>query len=242
MAIYEYKARIRYDEVDSKGNLTEMAMLNLFQNCSTFQSEDLGIGVEYLHKNHTAWVLSSWQMHIVKMPEFCEEITVQTWSCGIRKALGNRNYRILDSKGDTLCVADSLWAYIDTDTLNMVPAPKEQIELYGVSPALELPKMQRKILIPDDAREGESVEVKSYFIDTNNHVNNGKYVMIASEYIPDDFKTVDIRAEYKKSAVLGDIIKTKVFEETIPEGGRRITVSMTDEEGNVYSNVQFCEN
>ena len=48
--------------------MTAGTSLNYFQDCSTFQSEDLGIGVEYLRKMERVWVVSFWQVDINKYP------------------------------------------------------------------------------------------------------------------------------------------------------------------------------
>ena len=48
--IYSFDTRIRFSEIDENGFLRFDNFINYFQDCSTFQSEDLGIGVEYLRK------------------------------------------------------------------------------------------------------------------------------------------------------------------------------------------------
>ena len=45
-----------------------------------------------------------------------------------------------------------------------------------------------------------------HHIDTNHHVNNGQYVQMAMELLPDDFRISQMRAEYKKAALLGDMV------------------------------------
>lgn len=60
--MYTFDSRIRYSETDSQGKLTMASLINYFQDCSTFQSEDLGLGVEKLKEMHLVWVLSSWQI------------------------------------------------------------------------------------------------------------------------------------------------------------------------------------
>ena len=44
--MYQYQTRIRYSELDESGHLRPEALLDYFQDCSTFQSEDLK-GAEY---------------------------------------------------------------------------------------------------------------------------------------------------------------------------------------------------
>lgn len=243
MAVYEYKTRIRYSEIDSEGFLTPVAMLDLLQNTSTFQSEDLGMGPEYLKEHNTAWVLNSWQVCINKMPVFGDEVTVQTWSYGIKGMLGFRNFRILSTDGGTLVYANSVWAYVNTKTLSPVRCSADEVEKYGKSEQLEMECAPRKISLPEVMEEREPFEVKQYFIDTNHHMNNSKYVLSAMDYLPDDFPIREIRAEYKKSAHLHDMIYPKVSdvnaESGTGDGERVVTVTLNDSEGSGYATIQF---
>lgn len=45
--MYSIKERVRYSETDKSGHLTLTGIVNYFQDCSTFQSEDLGVGMEF---------------------------------------------------------------------------------------------------------------------------------------------------------------------------------------------------
>ena len=41
--MYSYQSRIRYSELDETGHLKIESLLDYFQDCSTFHSEDLGL-------------------------------------------------------------------------------------------------------------------------------------------------------------------------------------------------------
>ncbi|MBR4993014.1 MAG: acyl-[Lachnospiraceae bacterium] len=69
---YEFKSRIRYSETDSNGYLSLEALMNYFQDASTFQSEELGVGLEPLYKLGLAWVVASWQIEIERFPKLLE--------------------------------------------------------------------------------------------------------------------------------------------------------------------------
>ena len=58
--MYQFQNRIRYSELDSSGRLRLPALLDYFQDCSIFHSEELGLGVEYLKEKEMIWALSSW--------------------------------------------------------------------------------------------------------------------------------------------------------------------------------------
>ena len=46
--MYTFDSKIRYSEIDRSGRLSIPAVVDYFQDCSAFQSEELGVGVEYL--------------------------------------------------------------------------------------------------------------------------------------------------------------------------------------------------
>ncbi len=56
--MYTFKSRIRYSEVDSEAKLTLESLIDYFQDCSTFQTQDGPASMEYLRKENMAWVLN----------------------------------------------------------------------------------------------------------------------------------------------------------------------------------------
>lgn len=234
MAIYEHKTRIRYSEVDLNGLLTTTALVDLFQNSSTFQSEDLGYGWEPLAKIHKAWVLSSWQIEINSRPKLGDYVTIKTWSTGVRMSLGYRNFAMYDCNDNLIACANSLWVYIDTETGKPSKVPQEAIDAYGSNEPLEMKPYSRKIEMPDNMVDGNSFNVPFFYLDTNNHMNNSKYITAAMEYLPKDFKVATVRTEYKKQALFNDLILPKVG-----LNDSSVTVAMYDTDGNPYAYVQF---
>ena len=55
---YSFSGRVRYSEIGENGLLTLPGVLNYFQDCSTFQSEEVGLGMEVLKEWKRFWVLS----------------------------------------------------------------------------------------------------------------------------------------------------------------------------------------
>ena len=68
--MYTFESRVRYSESDESGRLSLEGALNYFQDCSTFQSEDLGMGFSSLREKRRAWWLSSWQVVFHRRPSF----------------------------------------------------------------------------------------------------------------------------------------------------------------------------
>ena len=63
--MYTFESRVRYSEIDESGALALSSVINYMQDCSTFQSEEMGLGVEYLREHGQVWLLNSWQ-YLVK--------------------------------------------------------------------------------------------------------------------------------------------------------------------------------
>ncbi len=98
--MYQFESRVRYSEVDSERHLTLPAVMDYLQDCCTFQSEDMNIGVEYLAEQKQAWVLSSWEIKIRRYPVMGEKICVETWPYAFKGFYGYRNFRITKRTGE----------------------------------------------------------------------------------------------------------------------------------------------
>lgn len=107
--MYTFDSRVRYSETDEEGNLSVVGIMNYLQDCSTFQSEDLKLGISYLNEEKRAWWLSGWQIEILRQPHFGERIRISTWPYGFKGIYGYRNFTIEDEMGNPLVRADSTW-------------------------------------------------------------------------------------------------------------------------------------
>jgi len=76
--------------------------------------------------------------------------------------------------------------------------------------------------------------VKKHHLDTNHHVNNGQYISMAMEYLPEDFVIRQMRAEYKKQAFLEDILHPYIVD--IEDG---CVIVLQDMDGKPYVVVEF---
>lgn len=238
--MYEFTGKIRYSETDSEGRLSLESLLDYFQDCSTFQSESLGVGLEYLKEKHQAWVLSSWQIVVRRYPGLCEQVVVGTFPYDFKGFLGSRNFYMKDSEGKFLAYANSLWALVDMRTGKPAMPSERILKAYVVEPRLEMEYAPRKIRIPAEGEDGvkfsrpEDLLVRPYHLDTNHHVNNGQFIRMAMSFLPEGFTVTQLRAEYKKQAFLNDVLKP-----CVAESDGVFVVSLRDGEDKPYVNVEF---
>lgn len=234
--MYAFDSRIRYSETDSEGKLTLNALLNYFQDCSTFHSEDVGLGLDYMKEIGQVWVLSSWQIVVERYPALGEKVRIVTLPYELRAFLGYRNFAMLDEQGRYVAKANSLWSLLDAGTGKPVAVNDAMKKGYGIDEKLEMDYAPRKITVPQGGVLSEPIVVKKHHLDTNHHVNNGQYVNIAMEYLPDDFVICQMRAEYKKQAFLDDVLYPYVV---AVENG--YVISLQDADGKPYVSVEFLQ-
>ena len=234
--MYTWDSRVRFSEIGEDKKLTLDGILNYFQDSSTFHSEDIGNGMEVVEGLKRVWVLSSWQIVVNEYPKIGEHIKLGTWPYDFNRFFGGRNFIMYGDDGRVLAYANSLWTYLNSENGRPARVDDRILELYELEPKYDMEYADRKIALPQVMEPQKSFPVEVYHLDTNHHVNNGQYVKMAGLYLPKDFEIAQMRAEYKKSAVLGDLICPAVCEEN-----EKVVVSLNDEAGNAFAVVEFLK-
>ncbi|MBR1851631.1 MAG: acyl-[Lachnospiraceae bacterium] len=234
--MYLFDGRIRYSEVDSEGKLTLASLINYFQDCSTFQSEDLHVGLQYMAEQHLVWVVSSWQIIVERLPMQGEYVQVGTKPYEFNQFMGLRNFAMLTKSGQYLAKANSVWSLLNTDTWKPALPPEAMRKAYVLSDRLNMVYAPRKIAVPEGGSDREGIVIKKHHLDTNNHVNNGQYVEMALEYLPEDFVLKQLRVEYKMQTLLDEVLIPHVAEET-----QTVTVALNGQDGRPHAVIEFAK-
>ncbi len=254
--MFSFTSNIRYSECDAEGRLSWVGLLDLFQDCSAFQSETLGVGVDYLKDKRRAWVLNYWQVRVNRFPAIAEEVEVSTVPYEIKGFFGLRNF-ILRSKGSggdgelppymrihdsaSLAYANSVWTFLDLDSMRPTRVTEPWLSAYKVSERIPMEYTQRKIAVPKDMLALESFPIRRHHLDTNGHVNNARYVQMAFDALDETgakAQGMGLRVEYRKAAYLDDVIFPQV--KSLPDEHKSV-VALCDEEGKPYAVVEISE-
>ena len=209
--MYTFDSRVRYSETGEEGLLSLPAIVDYFQDVSTFQSEDLGIGIDFLKEKDLLWVMSAWQVVVHRYPALGEKIKIGTIPYELRGFMGLRNFFMDTEDGERLAQANSVWSLINHKKGVPVRVLPEMVEKYDVEERLQM--------------DYEPFRVERQHLDGNHHVNNGQYISMAMAYLPENFAIRQMRAEYKKSALLHDIVVPIIVTEA-----DRVTVSLCSED------------
>lgn len=231
---YQFDSRVRYSEIDMNRKLTVGSLIDYFQDCSTFQSESLGYGLDYMEQNHLAWMVLSWQIEIIRRPALAEKITAVTWPYSFKAFYGYRNFALMDENGEFLAKANSVWVLMDVASGRPCRTLKDHTEKYVLEPPLDMEPAARKMQIPQESQAQEAFYVGQHHLDTNHHVNNGQYIRMAESYLPEGFETGRLWVEYRQQAHLHDRIIPKIYQEA-----DQVIVSLCGDEDIVYAVVSF---
>ena len=203
--MYSFDSVIRYSEVDLRAKVNVFELVNYFQDCSTFQSEELGGGVDALHHKNVTWVLANWNIQVLRYPNLGEKVTVGTFPYSFRDCFGMRNYIMTDKDGNTLAMADSLWTLIDYEKGNIVKIDDDIRKIYQTEEKLPMNYLRGRIKVPEELKKMDSVKIAYHCLDSNMHVNNAHYLRIALDNI--EIKDYEqIRVEYRKQVRKDDIL------------------------------------
>lgn len=236
--MYSFSSRIRYSETDEQGTLSLVSLVNYLQDCSLFQTDELGIGLDHLAQKDLAWLIAGWQIQIHTLPRYGQDIVVSTWPTRLQGVFAHRNFTICSPDGFEYVRADSLWFMFDFAKQTPIVPPEEEWTPYmaQVGEPLDMPKTSRKLRIDTSIQAviKPSFVVSEQNLDTNHHVNNAQYIEFARAAAGDLSQLKRVLVQYVSFATLGDTIVPVVY--TSNEG---VTVSLNGTDEKPYAIVKF---
>lgn len=236
--MFSFDTRVGFSQVDAERNIKVEALLDLFQDCTCFQAEKLGVGFEFLEPKHRAWLLNSWQIDVIRFPKFNDKITIGTMPNSFRGFIGERNFVAKDELGEILVMANSVWTFMDMENMRPARILPEFLEVYELEQKLPMDYCGRKIKLPDEIdgfelKKHREFKVREYHLDSNQHVNNGQYVHIASGFWGRGNNIKRLRVEYRRQALLGEWMIPVSYEKD-----EICMVALNDEENRPYAVIE----
>lgn len=207
---FEKKYEIHYYEVDSKLRCKLPSIIDFICDVGTQQSEHFGGGIEYCTKNNCAWVFYKYDISVYRYPMFGETISITTQPVGFKKFYGLRKYIIKDVENNIIGEASALFFLINIQKRRPMRIQKEQYDIYGVDGDVNYDISMDKIERIDDEQYHKEFNIRYSDIDSNNHVNNVKYVEWAIEAVPlevvKNYILKRIKVNFEKETIYGDKI------------------------------------
>lgn len=210
MEAYQFHYRILASDVDPKRRLRSSRLFGFFQEAAIAHTVTLGFGREKTLDRGLLWVLSLQEARIERLPEYDENIVLESLPGEIMHAFYPRYYRVSLATGETLITASALWLLMDSTKRTMTFPEQTGVLIPGGEPPWDtfLP-------IPPKLPEGQrsqSYMVPNSSLDLNGHMNNARYLDLAEDLSPYTLIEKDlklIRAEYSGEARGGESVLLK---------------------------------
>ena len=134
-------------------------------------------------KDGQVFLLTRAAVNFEKVPQYNNKLYMTTWEGGTKGSQFTRKFVVKDMDGNILCDVDTMWALVNPHS-HKICRPSEYI--YEQIPCED--KVEAKVI---KFKAEAPKKIKDYTfvysdIDANGHVNNGVYLRLMSDIIPQE--------------------------------------------------------
>ncbi len=212
MSKYWKKFTIPYYDTNSEGYIKPENILSYMAETSSWHSDSLGLGFYELSKKNYAWMLLRWEAEILKYPKAKDNVVIGTWTSGFDRFYATREFVMIDESGDIVAKATTKWFFLDIKKRRPKRIPDEIQVKYSFVEEFNFPDFTDMDESTGDLVESRLMRVRRSDIDSNNHVNNIRYIEWMQEGLEDrvldNMKLHKLGIVYKKEILPGDEFKT----------------------------------
>lgn len=162
-------------ECNPQGRMPITLLINRLIEVATLHANQIGIGYDTLVDRHETWVLSRVAVEMRLYPGVNDNYTVRTWISSINRLFSERDFEILDTEGNTIGYARTVWAVLNTDSRSVADISRMEW-VSELIPEFECPvdKPGR----PKALRDYTAHPYRFTYcdIDFNRHVNSSRYI------------------------------------------------------------------
>lgn len=189
------KFEVNFSQIMPNGFLKITELLNFLQLTAAEHAELGGIAFADMQLHDQAWVLSKMRLEIIKLPQWKDKVTVETWIVSLENS---RSLRALKVSVGSVVVAtcETWWVVFNTKTRRpeSLALPHEHFEKFH-NRFVNTGKIDNsKVLEAANVVAMKSVLLSD--LDMVNHVNHIKYLEWCLDYMP-----VDVLLKNQISAV-----------------------------------------
>lgn len=165
--------RVRYSEIGDNGKVMMSALADYMQDAAGWGARILKLAYDDTVDQGIAWVLARMVIHIRDYPGNGEDILIETWPSGVSRRVATRDFRLTNSKGEIIGVAQSFWMMFDLGTRRAAQWPDWVAERLPNPPG---PKLIEPPLRPafttNPLPTMDNIKARPSDLDLYGHVNN----------------------------------------------------------------------
>ena len=97
---YQMKMKIPFDMADMNGHIKLPDVILLSLQVSGMQSIELGVSDKTILEEHNlVWIITDYDIEVVRLPRFAEEITIETEALSYNRLFCYRRFTIMMKRG-----------------------------------------------------------------------------------------------------------------------------------------------
>ncbi|MCL1852856.1 MAG: thioesterase [Peptococcaceae bacterium] len=196
--------------VDFRNKLKLSMLLGLEQETAFKHAADIFVHYSNPAADNGFWVIAQSWTSVERLPEFKEQIEVETWIRSVSRVISRRNFRVSDAAGNVVAQTSMDWAVLES--AKRFP---RRLDLWGLD---EYILRDEQASLIEDRRMRKVPELMPIYlktvrysdIDINNHANNTRYVDWMLDSFDLDFlshkEISHVHLSFKKECTMGDQI------------------------------------
>jgi acyl-ACP thioesterase len=208
--IWTDTVRIPSYHVTPQGTASVLALADYFQEAASHPAE-LGVSMQDLLAEGRAWVLAHFRLEIDRLPDWNEEITLETWPSGLERLFATREVVFRDGNGEALAQGTSAWLVINTERRRPTRPPAALYDIETPDRPAPLSTDLDDLPAPDRTDCEREFTVRYHDLDLNRHVNNVRYLEWALETLPpsilDERRCTGLALQFEAEATHGDPVR-----------------------------------
>ena len=232
--VKEGEYEVHYYETNYRLECKISSIINYFCDIGSKQSEELGVGIDYLTERRLAYVFYRYDIKVNRYPKYGEKIKVVTMAKSFKKFYASRAYEIYDENNEKIVEGEGIFLLINIDRRREVRIQEHQYIAYGVDiescPDIKVTKLEKLT----KEMNKNNFKVRYGDIDSNMHVNNVKYVEWAVESLPleivSNYELKELSVVFEKECRYGAEVSAS-YEIRENEDGVEIFHKIADIEG-----------
>ena len=222
---YQMKMKIPFDMADMNGHIKLPDVILLSLQVSGMQSIELGVSDKAILEDYNlVWIITDYDIEVVRLPRFAEEITIETEALTYNRLFCYRRFTIYDETSQEIIRMLATFVLMDRDSRKVHAVEPEIVSPYQSDFDKKLIRGPKYNSLEEPV--SKDYHVRFYDLDMNGHVNNSKYLDWIFEVMGADFLTQyipkKINLKYVKEVRPGGVI-TSAVERTGLESKHEIT-------------------
>ena len=191
-------------------------LMSYLQEASIRHTDSTPHPMSWYSDNKFGYLTTNWHIVVEKYPVLHDKLIIHTWPMYFKGIICERYFEMRGADDSVYARAASKWVFMDLVRRRPCKPPEIVVAEYG---PIYPPGFEHSFGFSSDISGMEKTSTDHFKvtrrdIDSNDHVNNVKYIEWAVDYMPDDvydaYSICEAKVSYKKECVKNQ----KIFMET----------------------------